>query len=128
MKRVLHAGCGQHPLPPWFEQFGPWDEFRFDIEPAYEPHLVGSIAETLPFYTDEFDAVSCSHTLEHLYPHQVPKALAEFKRVLKANCPLIIMVPDLEDVRPTTDVLYLTNDGPVTGLDIIFGLHWSIIE
>lgn len=120
--KVLNAGCGQHPLPPWFE--GEWEEIRYDIEPANKPDIIGSITELGDI--GPFDAVSCSHTLEHLYPHEVPKALSEFRRVLKPGGALVVMVPDLEDIRPTDEVLYDTADGPVTGLDIIYGLHWSI--
>jgi len=69
-----------------------------------------------------FDVVVSQHSLEHLYPHQVGAALAEFRRVLKPEGQAVIVVPDLEDVRPTEDVLYVSDSGlPVCGLDMIYG-------
>ena len=41
-----------------------------------------------------FDAVFSSHNLEHLYPHQVKEALAEFYRVLKPEG--MIVISDLQ--------------------------------
>jgi predicted SAM-dependent methyltransferase len=35
--------------------------------------------------TGSVDAVVSSHNMEHLYPHEVPLALAEFVRVLKPD-------------------------------------------
>ena len=33
----------------------------------------------------------------------------------------MIFVPDLEDVRPTMDVLYESPSGPICGLDMFYG-------
>jgi predicted SAM-dependent methyltransferase len=33
--------------------------------------------------SESVDAIFSSHNIEHLYPHEVPVALAEFIRVLK---------------------------------------------
>ena len=33
----------------------------------------------------------------------------------------MIFVPDLEDVRPTEDVMYVSPAGPITGLDMMYG-------
>lgn len=52
-----------------------------------------------------FDAVACNNALEHLYPHDVPRAIAEFRRVLKPGGHVVIQVPDLEDVKPTNEII-----------------------
>lgn len=70
-----------------------------------------------------FEAVFSSHCIEHLYPHEVEVALREFLRVLAPSGAVIILVPDLEDVRPTDDVLMGTPAGPVAGLDLIYGFR-----
>jgi ubiquinone/menaquinone biosynthesis C-methylase UbiE len=75
----------------------------------------------------EFDALYCCHCLEHLYSHDVPKALAEFKRVLKPGAAALIRVPDLEDIRPTEEMIYESAIGPITGLDMYFG-HRGLVE
>ena len=122
--KVLHAGCGSATLPPWF---GPEvEEVRLDLAPEIEPDVLGSIT-AIPLPDDTFGAVHCSHTLEHLYPHEVAIALGEFYRVLQPGGFVLIMVPDLEDVRPTEEVLYCLSDGTqITGLDLIYGLRWCV--
>jgi len=71
----------------------------------------------------EYDVVLCQHALEHLYPFEVPRACGEFHRVLAPEGRVIIVVPDLEDVRPTEEMLYTSPSGPVCGLDLYYGLH-----
>lgn len=66
-----------------------------------------------------FDAVYCSHALEHLYPHEVPEALSEFYRVLKPAGVLVILVPDLEGVAATDDPLPEMME--LTGLHLYYG-------
>lgn len=81
-----------------------------------------------PIVSDSFEAVFCCHALEHLYPYQVPLALSEFLRVLKPDGAVMILVPDLEDVKP--DVKPLAEDtvlGPICGLDMFYG-HHAVLE
>jgi ubiquinone/menaquinone biosynthesis C-methylase UbiE len=71
----------------------------------------------------EFDAIHCSHALEHLVPHEVALALSEFRRVLKPGGFAIVFVPDLQEVKATEDVLFTAPCGPITGLDLMYGLR-----
>lgn len=68
-----------------------------------------------------FDAIYCSHALEHLFPHDAATALTEFVRVLAPGGQALIFVPDLEDVKPTQEVLYQSVSGPITGHDLFYG-------
>jgi len=68
-----------------------------------------------------FVAVWCCHSLEHLHPHDGITALQEFHRVLKPDGAAIIIVPDLEDVKPTDEVVYTSSAGPITGHDMYYG-------
>lgn len=68
-----------------------------------------------------FDAIWCSHSLEHLTQQDGAVALKEFARVLEPGGYAMIVVPDLEDVRPTNDVLYESGVGPITGLHLYYG-------
>lgn len=113
---ILHVGCGGEPLPPWL---GEHDEVRLDIDPQHKPDIVASMTDMGDI--GQFDVVYNSHSLEHLYPHDVPVALGEFWRVLRPGGVAILLVPDLEDVRATEDVLYVAPAGPMTGLDLIYG-------
>lgn len=90
-----------------------------DIDPAMSPDIIGNMVAMGDI--GSFDAVYCSHSLEHLYPHMVPVALSEFKRVLKPEGIVYIFVPDLEDVKPTTEKILDSNYGGLCGLDLIYG-------
>lgn len=117
-RRLLHAGCGKAPLPEWM---GPlFDETRLDIDPAVEPDIVASLADMGDI--GPFDVCMTNHTLEHLYPHEVLPALREIRRVLKPGGGLILSVPDLEGVQPTDETVYDSPAGPVSGLDMIYGM------
>ena len=115
--RLLHVGCGGDPIPAWAE--GKYQEVRLDISDDHSPDILASMTAMGDIGT--FDAIHCSHSLEHLVPHEVPRALAEFYRVLNPGGFAIILVPDLQDVKATEDVLFIAPCGPVTGLDLFYG-------
>jgi hypothetical protein len=114
---ILHVGCGRTPLPEWLCGLS---ETRLDIDPDCEPDVVGSMTDLGEI--GAFDAVFSSHALEHLKPNEVDLALAEFLRVISPGGAAFVIVPDLEDVRPTDEVLYESPAGPVTGLDMYYGM------
>lgn len=115
---VLHVGCGYQPLPAWMDGF---TETRLDIDPRCEPDVVASMTDLGDI--GPFDYVYSSHSLEHLAPHDVATALGEFRRVLSVGGAALVVVPDLEDIRPTEDVVYQSEAGPITGLDMFYGLR-----
>ena len=116
MKSLLHVGCGGDALPQWLGEFS---ETRLDIDETHNPHIVADM-RTLG-NIGPFDAVFCSHALEHLFPHDVKTALQEFVRVLNPGGAVILFVPDLEGVQATEDVLFISPAGPICGLDLIYG-------
>jgi SAM-dependent methyltransferase len=120
--RVLHVGCGGAPLP---QPFDTEDETRLDIDPAMQPDIVASFTDMGDI--GPFDVIYSCHTLEHLHPREVDQALKECLRVLVPGGTAIIIVPNLEGVLPTQDVLYDSPSGPVTGHDMIYG-HKSCVE
>ena len=77
--------------------------------------------------TGSVDALFSSHNIEHLYPHEVPQALSEFKRVLSPDGFVVITCPDLQSVcalvaeDKLTEPAYISPAGPITPLDILFG-------
>ncbi len=79
--------------------------------------------------TASVDAVFSSHNIEHLYPHEVPIALAEFKRVLKPDGFAVITCPDLQSVcaliaeDKLTETAYTSPAGPIAPIDILYG-YW----
>ena len=96
-----------------------------DIDPNVQPDILANMTDMGNI--SGFDSIYTCHALEHLYPHDVPVALGEFKRVLSDGGVAIIIVPDLEGVAATSEVLYESEAGPVCGLDIIYGMA-SLIE
>lgn len=117
LRRLLHVGCGPEPLPAWGV---PVDEVRLDVDPKHQPHFVACMTDMGDVGT--YDFVYSCHSLEHLFPHQVGKALREFVRVLNPGGRAIVIVPDLEEAKPTEDVVYDSPAGPVTGLDLFYGM------
>ena len=83
----------------------------------------------------QFDAVYCSHNLEHYYRHDVPRVLAGILHVMKDGGFVQIRVPDLTELMRVTvsqgldvdDVLYTSPAGPVMVLDVLYG-HSPTIE
>jgi predicted SAM-dependent methyltransferase len=113
--RVLHAGCGRAPLPEWLTG----QEVRLDIDPDVSPDFVAPL--TAMGDIGQYEIAYCSHALEHLAPHDIDTALAEFHRVIRPGGFLIAVVPNLADVKPTLDVVYESPAGPITGLDMYYG-------
>ncbi len=114
--KLLHAGCGCEVAPFWLQEC---EETRLDIDESVCPDIVASI--TNMGNIGEYDVAYSAHTLEHLYEHEVPVALNEFKRVLKPGGAIIIFVPDLEDVSPNNEFLYNSPGGPIVGRDLFYG-------
>ncbi len=74
----------------------------------------------------------CSHALEQLAVHEVGRAFAEFRRVLKPDGFAVITGPDLQGVAELiaadklTEPAYTSSVGPIRPLDIVFGHAASI--
>jgi ubiquinone/menaquinone biosynthesis C-methylase UbiE len=116
VKDALHVGCGSAHLPEWV---GSFREVRLDANPDVKPDIVGNMTDLGDVGT--FDLVYCSHALEHLCPRDVMVALSEFKRVLRPSGAAMIFVPDLEDIKPTWDMVYMSELGPICGHDMFYG-------
>ena len=104
-----------------------WSEQRLDIDASVAPDIIGTMTEMSGVAHTSVDAVFSSHNIEHLYPHEVPVALAEFKRVLKPDGFVVITCPDLQSVcalvaqDKLTEPAYTSPAGPITPLDILYG-------
>lgn len=120
--RLLHAGCGNSALPDVMASLK-YEEVRLDIDPATKPDIVASLTDLGEIGT--FEGIYCSHCVEHLYPAQVSEALTEFHRVTSPGGFAMVIVPDLEGVFATEDVLFVCAVGPLTGLDLIYGCRYD---
>ncbi len=78
---------------------------------------------------NEYDAIYCSHNLEHYYRHDVRKVVLGFAHVLKRGRVSHINVPDLEALigiavdkgMDIDDFLYQSPAVPITVRDVIYG-------
>lgn len=128
LRRVLNVGGNSKdiPLPP---QYQGWDHVLLDIDPKVRPDVVCDARHLTELPGAEYDAVYCSHNLEHYYRHDVPKVLAGFRHVLKPGGFSHLVVPDLREVMRVMieknldigDVLYQSPAGPITVQDVIYG-------
>jgi SAM-dependent methyltransferase len=116
-RTVLSVGAGAQELTQWVDEG--YEIVKLDIEPRTNPDILGSMTNMGEI--GPYDVVFCCHALEHLYPHEVSWAVTEFYRVLKPGGKVIILVPDLEDVRPTERALYRSDCGPISGLHLYYG-------
>jgi ubiquinone/menaquinone biosynthesis C-methylase UbiE len=134
VKKVLNVGGNnkQIPLPPHYAGF---EHLLLDIDPTGAPDIVCDARLLTTLAGGQFDAVYCSHNLEHYYQHDVPKVLAGFLHVLKDGGFAHIRVPDLQEVMQAAidrkldveDVLYQSEMGPIRVLDVLYG-HAAQIE
>ena len=132
--KLLHVGCGpkrkDQTLPAF--QADDWQEVRFDIDESVAPDIIGTMIDMSAVETGSMDAMFSSHNVEHLYPHEVPVAFAEFHRVLNDDGFAIITCPDLQSVAALIaedrllDPAYVSPAGPITPLDILFGHRASM--
>lgn len=134
MRTFLHVGCGgkrKDGTTRGFAQPG-WQELRLDIDAAAQPDIVASMTDMSAVADASVDALFSSHNLEHLFPHEVPVALAEFRRVLKPGGYAVITCPDLQSVcelvaaDQLTDAAYVSPAGPIAPIDILYGHRDSI--
>lgn len=135
-RRVLNVGGGKKstPLPPHFRN---WEQLLLDIDPRGGADLVCD-ARALCEHVDAnaFDAVYCSHNLEHYYRHDVNKVLQGFLHVLKADGFAEIRVPNIGELvrilaHDNLDLeheIYQSPAGPITAHDMIYGYGPEIAE
>ena len=129
MKNLLHVGCGPQRIDRTTAGFRTpeWRETRLDIDESVQPDVTGTMTDMSAVATHSMDAIFSSHNIEHLYPHEVPVALAEFNRVLKSDGFAVITCPDLQSVCALvaqdrlTEPAYVSPAGPITPLDILYG-------
>ncbi len=136
-KRVLNAGCGAvryGGLPPAFLP-ARWEEVRLDVDPATRPDIIASLADMRRAVPNaSFDAVYSSHSIEHLYAHEVIPAFREFRRVIRPDgfvlltCPDLLAISRLILAQGAETVAYQSPAGPIRPIDMLFGHGRSIAE
>jgi predicted SAM-dependent methyltransferase len=86
---LLNVGCGANAREGWV---------NLDLNPGAAGVLACDVSQGLPFDPGVFDAVYCSHVLEHLPKAEAPALVAECLRVLRPGGIARFVVPDLEAI------------------------------
>jgi len=109
-----------------------WLETTMDVDPGVKPDIIGSMTNLSAIPAASFDAVYSSHSIEHLYAHEVPVALASFRRILKPDGFALITCPDLQSICALiaegnlTGTAYMSPAGPISALDVVYGYRAAI--
>lgn len=88
-RRYLNVGSGAHFHPGWV---------NVDVVPASREVMAVDVRKGLPFGDGIFDAVYCSHVLEHLDRSAAADLLAQMRRVLAPGGLIRVVVPNLEAI------------------------------
>jgi SAM-dependent methyltransferase len=127
-KKVLNVGGNSKAIaiPKHFEG---WTHDLLDIDPRGKPDILCDARKLTSLAPGAYDAVYCSHNLEHYFAHDVPKVLRGFHHVLKPHGFAEIRVPDIAALirmvadkdLDLLDVIYQSPAGPVRVRDVLYG-------
>jgi SAM-dependent methyltransferase len=133
-KLLVNLGSGRKGVAHLPAMFADWREFRVDVDPDVAPDLVADITDLSGIATGSADAVWSAHCIEHLYLHEVGKAVAEAHRILADDGFLCMIVPDLQSIASYIvndrlhEVIYRSPAGPVTAHDMLFGFTPALAQ
>lgn len=132
-KSVLNVGGNNKniPLPP---QYAGFNHVLLDIDPQGFPDIICDARQLSDLKESQFDAIYCSHNLEHYYRHEVGLVLDGFLHLLKYGGFAQIRVPDIAEVMRIAvegnldieDVIYQSPSGPIMVLDVLYGYSVEI--
>jgi SAM-dependent methyltransferase len=133
VKSLLNVGGGSKgiPIPTYFDG---WKHDLLDISPAGKPDVVMDARELHRLPAGSYDAVYCSHNLEHYHRADGAKVVRGFHHVLKDDGFAEIRVPDVLSVirhvaasnMDLDDVLYHAPVGPILVRDVLYGYHVEV--
>ena len=133
VRKVLNVGGNSKAIsiPPQYSDF---EHLLLDIDPTGKPDIVCDARKLTTLKPNEFDAIYCSHNLEHYYRHEVSEVLSGFMHVLKEGGIAHIKVPDIKSLMKTCieedldidDILYTSSAGPIMVLDVLYGFNKKI--
>jgi SAM-dependent methyltransferase len=114
--------------------FAGWEHLLLDIDPRGNPDIVADARELTSLAAAQFDAIYCSHNLEHYYKHHGGRVLRGFLHLLRDDGFAEIYVPDLDSLMQHVvksgmdieDVLYTSGKGPITPRDVLYGFGVEI--
>lgn len=132
-RTLLNVGSGSATarIPAEYDS---WEVRRLDIDSRCSPTIRADGTSLQRLDGERYDAVYCSHNLEHYHRHQIPQVLDGMRHVLRPGGFVHIRVPDVVavlerawagalDLRTT---LYVSPAGPVSVADVLYGFSAEI--
>ena len=128
IRKVLNVGGNSKDIQiP--DQYSDWNHVLLDIDPRGHPDIVCDARELMSMGKNEYDAIYCSHNLEHYYRHDARKVLLGFFHILKVDGLAHVRVPDIDALMKIVvakkmdadDFLYQSPAGPITVHDVLYG-------
>lgn len=128
IRKVLNVGGNSKDIQiP--SQYSSWQHVLLDIDPRGNPDIVCDARELMSMGKNEYDAIYCSHNLEHYYRHDARKVISGFLHILKADGLAHVRVPDIDALMKIAvakkmdvdDFLYQSSAGPITVRDVLYG-------
>ncbi len=133
IRKVLNVGGNSKEIaiPSCFDG---WRHDLLDIDSRGNPDVLCDARELWRLPPRQYDAIYCSHNLEHYYRHDAENVLKGFRIVLKKDGFIFVRVPDLQAVMSAVidnkldidDILYVAACGPILVRDVFYGLHGEI--
>ena len=133
LKRVLNVGGNSKaiPLPPIYAG---WEHVLLDIDPAGKPDIVCDARNMYDLPGASFDAIYCSHNLEHYFLHDAIDVVLGFLHVLRDDGFIEVRVPDIGELMrlvaqnnwDISDTVYISMAGPISVRDMLYGLQIQI--
>jgi hypothetical protein len=129
----IGGGSKQIPVPNFFAG---WRHDLLDLDPRGKPDVVADALELGSLNLPAYDAVYCSHNLEHYHRHEGIKVVRGVCQLLKPEGFFVVKVPDvLEVIRHAAkmkldleDTLYMSPRGPIQVRDVLYGYHVEVEE
>ncbi len=124
---LVNLGSGVRVSARLPAMFADWRELRVDMDAKVAPDILADITDLSAIESGSVDAIWSAHCVEHLYLHQVGKAIAEAYRILADDGFYCLIVPDLQVIADYIandrlhEVVYESPAGPVIAHDMLFG-------
>jgi SAM-dependent methyltransferase len=133
VKSVLNVGGSSKAIaiPAYYTG---WQHHLLDIDPRGKPDVCMDARELRRLPGGTYDAIYCSHNLEHYHRADGAKVLEGFAHVLKDDGFVEIRVPDVlavmkhavQNNMDLDDTLYMCPSGPIMVRDVFYGYSLQV--
>jgi len=127
--KVLNVGGHSKSIaiPP---QYDGMEHHLLDIDPLVHPEILWDARKLTELEGGQYEAVYCSHNLEHFTLDEVPEVLRGCLHMLKDGGVLQVRVPNILGIMHKIvaegldlyDVMYESGLGPIRAIDMLYGL------